>query len=197
MLVIFIKFQLLRDYKGLSQELINKIIKNSGLDRNFLSQEIEKIKSLSVSKKIDEKKIITLLNNENNIDFDNLRDSCLEANKIDLNKNLGNILIQNDKAYFYISNLSIRIEKLLALNELLIKNNNIDIAIESVMPRIFWKDKPIFKKQLKIWDLDKLQKAKKIIFETEIIVKTKLSSLNNILIKKLLIDLCSLADASA
>ena len=186
-----------KDYKGLNQELINRLIKNSGLDRNFLTQEIEKIKSLSLSKEINEEKIMKLINNEYNIDFDNLRDSCLEANKIDLNKNLGNILIQNEKAYFYINNLTNRIQKLLDLNKLLNENNNVDLAIEEVKPKIFWKDKPIFKKQLKFWNLYKLEKAKKIIFETEIIIKTKLNSLSNILIKKLLIDLCNLADTNA
>jgi len=63
-------------------------------------------------------------------------------------------------------------------------------------PKIFWKDKPIFKKQLKIWNIEKLKKAEKTIFQTEIIIKTKLSSLGDLLVKKLLIELCSLADAS-
>ena len=38
-------------------------------------------------------------------------------------------------------------------------------------PKIFWKDKPIFKKQLKIWNIKKLEKAKKITFQTEILLK--------------------------
>ena len=69
--------------------------------------------------------------------------------------------------------------------------------MDAMKPKIFWKDKPIFKKQLKIWNLEKLEKAKKIIFQTEIIIKTKFNFLSDILIKKLLIELCSLADTSA
>ncbi len=187
----------LKDYQGLSQELVNMLIKNSGMDRKVLGQEIEKIKGLFLTKKIEQEKIFKLINNAYNVDFDNLRDSCLEANKKDLNKNLGNISLQSEKAYFYLNNLSNRIQKLLDLNELLIKNNNIDSAMDSMKPKIFWKDKPIFKKQLKIWNVEKLEKAKKTIFQTEIIIKTKLSSLSDILIKKLLIELCNLADTSA
>ena len=50
------------------------------------------------------------------------------------------------------------------------------------------------KKQLKIWNKEKLEKAKRITYQTEIVIKTKLSSLSDILIKKLLIELCQLAD---
>ena len=72
---------------------------------------------------------------------------------------LGNISLQSEKAYFYLSNLSARIQKLLDLNKLLIENNNVDLAIDAMKPKIFWKDKPVFKKQLKIWDLEKLEKT--------------------------------------
>tara|TARA_Y100000590_G_scaffold455292_1_gene603656 strand:- start:664 stop:1668 length:1005 start_codon:yes stop_codon:yes gene_type:complete len=187
----------LKDYQGLNQELINILIKNSGLDRKFLSQEVEKIKGLFLTKKIEQEKVLKLINNAYNLDFDNLRDSCLGAKKRDLNKNLGNISLQNDKAYFYLATLSNRIEKLLDLNEILIENNDIDVAMNIIKPKIFWKDKPVLKKQLEVWDLKKLEKAKKILFQNEIVIKTKLNSLSDVLIKKMLIELCILADSSA
>ena len=184
-------------FEGLNQELINLLIKNSGEDRKVLSQEIEKIKGLFLNKKIEEEKLIKLINDVHNVDFDQLRDSCLEANKTSLNKNLGSISLQNEKAYLYLSNLNNRIEKLLILNELLIKNKNIDIAIETIKPKIFWKDKPIFKKQLKIWNGNKLVKAKRNILRTEIIIKTRMNYLSDILIKKLLIELCGIASSTS
>ncbi len=187
----------LNGFEGLNQELINLLIKNSGEDRKVLSQEIEKIKGLFLNKKIEEEKLIKLINDVHNVDFDQLRDSCLEANKTSLNKNLGSISLQNEKAYLYLSNLNNRIEKLLILNELLIKNKNIDIAIETIKPKIFWKDKPIFKKQLKIWNGNKLVKAKRNILRTEIIIKTRMNYLSDILIKKLLIELCGIASSTS
>ena len=186
----------LKDYQGLNQELINMLVKNSGADRKVLSQEIEKIKGLFFNKKIEQNKLDELINNPYNVDFDNLRDSCLEANKTDLNKNLGNISLQNEKAYFYLSILSNRVQKLLDLNELLNEKNNVDLAIDGFKPKIFWKDKPSFKKQLKVWNINKLEKAKKTIFDTEIIIKTKLGSFGDVLIKKLLIELCILANSN-
>ncbi len=191
-LSIYIRSKL-KDYQGLTQELINLLIKNSGIDRKVLSQEIDKMKGLFVNKKIQNEKLMKLINNAYNIDFDNLRDSCLGADKKKLNRNLGNISLQNEKAYFYLGNLSARIEKLLDLNKLLIDNNSVDNAINSIKPKIFWKDKPILEQQLKIWNQEKLESAKKIILGTEVTIKTKMSSISDVLIKKLLIDLCSLA----
>ena len=191
-LSIYIRSKL-KDYQGLTQELINLLIKNSGIDRKVLGQEIDKMKGLFVNKKIQNEKLMKLINNAYNIDFDNLRDSCLGADKKNLNRNLGNISLQNEKAYFYLGNLSGRIEKLLDLNKLLIDNNSVDNAINSIKPKIFWKDKPILEQQLKIWNQEKLESAKKIILGTEVTIKTKMSSISDVLIKKLLIDLCSLA----
>ena len=54
-----------------------------------------------------------------------------------------------------------------------------------------------FKKQLKIWNSKKLEEAKKIILQTEIVVKTKFNSLSDVLIKKLLVELCCLAEPTS
>ncbi|MBO6484580.1 MAG: DNA polymerase III subunit delta [Pelagibacteraceae bacterium] len=183
-------------YVGLNQEIINLLIRNSGLDRQVLSGEVDKIKGLFLDKKINREKLITLVNNAYNLDFNNLRDASLSADKEMLNKNLGNIMLQNEDAYFYLNNLNFRIEKLLKLNEEFQKHKNIEVAMDNIRPRIFWKDKPIFYKQIKIWNLKKLEEAKKIMVETEILIKTKLNNYNNILIKNLLVKLCNKAASS-
>ena len=119
------------------------------------------------------------------------------GNKIELNKNLGQISIGTEKAYLYLGSLNSRVEKLIDLNKLLAEKNDIDLTIDTAKPRIFWKDKVNFKKQLKIWNSRKLEEAKKIIFQTEIVVKTKLNSLSDVLIKKLLVELCCLAEPTS
>ena len=187
----------LRNYQGLTQEIINLLIKNSDTDRKILNNEIEKIKGLFIHKKIIKEKIIDLINNPSNIDFDNLKNSCLEGNSLTLNENLSNISLQNEKSYFYLANLANRMNKLQILNDLLEKNKNVDLALGLVKPKIFWKDLPIFKKQLKIWNKNKLNKANKIILSTEILIKTKLNTLSDILIKKMLIELCQIARSSS
>jgi DNA polymerase III delta subunit len=71
------------------------------------------------------------------------------------------------------------------------------MAIENMKPKIFWKDKPVFLKQIKKWNSEKLEKAKEVIIETEIKMKTKLNNYNNILIKYLLIRLYQIADSTS
>lgn len=187
----------LEGYHGLTQEIINFLIKNSDTDRKIINSEIEKIKGLFIDKKIVKEKIIDLINNPSNIDFDNLKNSCLEGNKLDLNKNLSNISLQNERSYFYLANLTNRIDKLKILNDLVEKYKNVDSALDLMRPKIFWKDMPIFKKQLKIWNKNKIKKANKLILNNEILIKTKLNSLSDVLIKKMLIELCEIAGSNS
>ena len=179
----------LEGYNGLTQQIINFIINNSGLDRKTISNEIDKIKSLFLDKKIKIDRLPELLNNNNNLDFNDVRDSCLEANREKLNNNLSNVIFQNENSYFYISVLINRIEKLINLNVELKKEKNLEKAINSIKPPIFWKDKPIFFKQMQIWNENKLRDAKKMLFEAEINIKKNGSSNNIILIKNLIVNL--------
>ena len=184
-------------FSGLNQEIVNLLIDNSGFDRKVLSNEIDKIKVLFLDKRIKIDKRESLINNTYNLDFDKLRDSCLEGNKEKLNQNLGNIVLQNEDAYFYLSNLNLRIERLLKLQKQYKIDKNMDVAIENMRPKVFWKDKPIFIKQIGRWNLEKLEKAKKILIDTEIKMKTRLNNYNNTLIKNLIINLYRIAKSTS
>ena len=184
-------------FSGINQEIINLLIDNSGFDRKVLSNEIDKIKVLFLDKRIKIDKLESLINNTYNLDFEKLRDSCLEGNAEKLNQNLGNIVLQNEDAYFYLSSLNIRIEKLLKLQKQYKIDKNMDIAIENMKPKVFWKDKPIFIKQVGKWNLEKLEKAKKILIDTEIKMKTRLNNYNNTLIKNLIINLYRIAKSTS
>ena len=72
-----------------------------------------------------------------------------------------------------------------------------EVAIENVKPKVFWKDKPIFIKQVEKWNLKKLEKAKKMLIDTELKMKTRLNNYNNILIKNLIIDLYKIAKSTS
>ena len=180
----------LNGYSGLSQQSINFLIDNAGLDRKTLSYEIDKIKSLFLDKKIKFEKLLEVLNSANNLDFNDIRDNCLGAEKEKLNKNLGNVILQNEEAYFYLSILGNRIEKLSVINDGCKNINDAEKVIDSLRPPIFWKDKPTFYKQIKKWDTKKLNEAKKMPFDTEILIKTKANMNNNTLIKNLIVKLC-------
>ena len=187
----------LKNYSGLTQEVINFLIDNSGLDRKTLSYEIEKIQSLFLDKTIKFERLIKLVNNKYNIDFDNIRDACFSADKEKLNRNLGNIVLQNDNVYFYLNSLNSRIEKLNDLSNQYEKERNIEKAIDTLRPPIFWKDKPNFYKQIKKWNVKKLEEAKKMVFQTEVLIKIKMNSNNNTLIKNLIINLYNKAASTS
>ncbi|MDC3021424.1 DNA polymerase III subunit delta [Pelagibacteraceae bacterium] len=187
----------LEGYRGLSQQMINFLISNSGLNRKTLFHEIKKIKSLFSDKNIDIKKLPELLNNNNNLDFDDLRDYCLSAEKEKLNYSLGSVAFQNENAYFYLGILGARIEKLLNLNYLLKKEKNLDKAIDTIKPPIFWKDKPIFYKQMKKWNIKKLKEAKGTLFKTELKIKKNANLNNNVLLKNLIINLYEKAESTS
>ena len=189
--------QKLKDYSGVTQQMINFLIKNCNLDRKTLSGEIDKIKCLFIDKKISSDKLPELLNNNNNLDFNSVRDACFSADKTNLNENLGNIVLQNENAYFYLNILSNRIEKLINLNYELKKEKNIEKAIDKMKPPIFWKDKPTFYKQIRRWNSEKLEQARKILFDAEIQLKVNANLNNNILIKNLIVNLYQKASSTS
>ena len=69
--------------------------------------------------------------------------------------------------------------------------------IENVKPKIFWKDKPSFLKQIKKWNSKKLNEAKKILVETEIQMKTKFNNYNSVLIKNLVLRIYQIANSTS
>ena len=64
-------------------------------------------------------------------------------------------------------------QRLLSMKELQNNHNNLDSLLNSCKPPIFWKDKPIVKKQLAIWKLKDLKEIISDINNTEIICKKK------------------------
>jgi DNA polymerase-3 subunit delta len=187
----------LEGYTGLSQQMINFLISNSGLNRKTLFHEINKIKSLFSDKKIHIEKLPELLNNNNNLEFDDVRDYCLCDEKEKLNYSLGSVTFQNENAYFYLGILGARLEKLLNLNYMLKEEKSLEKAVDTIKPPIFWKDKPIFNKQLKKWNIKKLKEAKRILFKTELQIKKNANLNNNVLLKNLIINLYEKAEATS
>ena len=75
------------------------------------------------------------------------------------------------------------------------KNGDLSEAINRLKPPIFWKDKNTFFSQAKLWDLSSLNNAISKTYETEIKIKSMGDLNKNILIKKLLLDICLLASS--
>jgi DNA polymerase-3 subunit delta len=186
----------LKEYQGLTPQVINYIIENTGLNRDKVNNEIQKIISCFKDKKIDLKKIELLLNLTTNDDFNELKNEVLKGNKTKANKLLSETIFETENYFFYLNSLNQRINKLREIESLRKQTPNIESIIDSLKPPIFWKEKPILLEQAKKWNEIKLQKAIKSTYATEIEMKSNSSIRKDLLIKNLLVELCSSANAS-
>ena len=75
------------------------------------------------------------------------------------------------------------------------KNGGLSQAIDKMKPPIFWKDKKNFTDQAHLWSSDKLKIAIAKTYDAEIFIKSNSEINKNLLIKKLLLDICLLANA--
>jgi len=158
----------------LPRDAINLLIEKSNNDRDNLKSEIEKIASFSLTKKkIDIEDIKSIINFSGEHKSDNLVNECLCGNINQYKKILSELYTGTLNQVFLLRILSIKIQRLLTIKEQQNKNNHLENLLNTTRPPIFWKEKPIVKKQLSIWSLNEL---KKIIYEintTETLCKTK------------------------
>ncbi len=181
------------DYEGLSTENINLILNSVGLDRVKLNNELEKVKTLFKNKRINTKELQVLLNINTNDDFNLLKDQALLGNKLKTNKLLGETNFEGEKIVFYLSSINQRLKKLSEIYRT--SPTNLEKGVSELKPPIFWKDKPNFVLQAQKWSLSKVKKIQQKTFNLEIKVKSNSLIDKNLLIKKLILDICLLANA--
>ena len=186
----------LSDYQGLSTQVINFIIQNTGLDRSKVNNEIEKIKSCFLEKKINLEKIDLLLNIKTNDDFNKLKDEALKGNKIKTNKLLADTVFEPESNIYYLNSINQRINKLYEIEKMKQNNSNTETLVSSLKPPIFWKDKPVLIEQTNKWNENKIKKALEKTYTVELQIKTGSAIKNDLLIKNLMIDLCTVANSA-
>ena len=156
----------------LSREVINLLIEKSNSDRNNLRNEIEKIKSYSLTKKnIELDEIKSLINFSGDYKSDNLVNECLCGNILQYKKIISELYASTVNQIFLLRILSNKIQRLLKIKEQANKSESIDTLINNSKPTIFWKEKPLVKKQLNLWSLDDLKKMIDDINSTELLCK--------------------------
>jgi len=167
---------------SISQQLINILIERSRGDRKNLKNELQKIESFSLNKKnINFQEIIKLTNLADNYSASELIDHCLAKNT----KKTVTILNENNYSdednMIIIKTLLNKLKRLLKIHDLIDEKSNIDQAVSSFKPPIFWKDKPIVTQQLRSWGKKEL---KDLIFESnsvELLIKKNSAIAKNIL----------------
>ena len=186
----------LKDFQGMTSQIINFITQNTGLDRNKLNNEIDKIISCFSDKKVDIKKIDSLLNNRTNDDFNLLKDEALKGNKINTNRLLAETVFEIENNIYNLNSINQRINRLNEIQNMKQGNLNIDSIISNLKPPVFWKDKAMLLEQSKKWNKNKIKKALKRTYNTEIEMKSNSSIRKDLLIKNLIIDLCVTANSA-
>jgi len=177
----------------ISQQSINLIINRCRGDRQNLKNELNKIENFIKNKKrIEISEILQLTNLAENYSVTELVDNCLAKNK---NKTL-NILNENN---YNLEDCIIVIRTMLAKSKRLLKlfqeikiSNNIDSAISSIKPPIFWKDKQIVKDQINKWSHKNIELLIFKINEIELLIK-KNSSISLSVLSDFIIEQASTA----
>ena len=70
------------------------------------------------------------------------------------------------------------------------------MAVTNLKPPIFWKDKPVLIEQAKKWNKIKILTALNKTYETELQLKSNSSIKKDLLIKNLIVDLCSVVNSA-
>ena len=179
----FIISQFFRNKKiSISQQLINILIERSRGDRKNLNNELAKIESFSLNKKnINLQEIIRLTNLADNYDASELVDHCLAKNT----RKTATILNENNYTdednIIIIRTLLSKLKRLAKIYELVDEKNNIENAISSFRPPIFWKDKTLVIQQVKAWKKNELENLIYRSNEVEFLIKKNSSTGKNIL----------------
>ena len=166
----------------ISQQLINVLIERSRGDRKNLNNELEKIENFSLNKKnlnIDE--IIKLTNLADNYSASELVDHSLAKNTRKTLTILNENSYSDEDNIIIIRTLLAKLKRLVKIYELVDEKNNIEQAVSTCKPPVFWKDKPLVIQQIKSWKKDHL---KNLIYKTneiELSIKKNSTLAKNIL----------------
>ena len=166
----------------ISQQLINVLIERCRGDRKNLNNELAKIEGFSLNKKnISLQEIIKLTNLADNYSASELIDHSLAKNTRKTATILNENNFSNEDNILIIRTLLAKLKRLVKIYELVDGKHNIDHAVSSFKPPVFWKDKPLVTQQMRSWGKNKLEN---LIYESnkiELLIKKNSSMGKNIL----------------
>ena len=167
---------------SISHLSINTIIDKMNDDRSSLLNELEKIKLYTANnKKLDDEKIIKLINLNENHSIAELVDSCLVKNKKKTIRILRDNNYNNDDCILITRIFLSKLKLIIKLSKEYEYNNNLDLTISSAKPPIFWKDKEIIKQQINKWKTENLKTMLYEINKIELLIKKNINNSVNLL----------------
>ena len=161
------------NYKiSISQETINLLVSRCNGDRGHLKSELDKILVFIQDKKsINLEQIHRLTNLSENFTINELVDTSLSKNSQKASEIISESNYKSEDGIIILRTFLQKAKRLLNLYEKQDENENYDSLINNYTPPIFWKDKPIVKKQLENWTKQKIKNLIININKTEIFLK--------------------------
>tara|TARA_B100000029_G_scaffold322742_1_gene315113 strand:- start:8314 stop:9309 length:996 start_codon:yes stop_codon:yes gene_type:complete len=174
----------------ISSENINLLIDKCCGDRKNLQNEMNKILNFCFEKKkITTEEITKLINLYEDENIFELIDLCLIKNRNKVIKKINSTTYGKNETIALLRTFLSRLKRLIILKKLMINNEDIHSAINTYKPPIFWKEKDIVQKQMKIWSLAQMYILVEQLNNLEIRYK-KNSELSNNLILDLILNTC-------
>tara|TARA_B100000941_G_scaffold286780_1_gene260896 strand:+ start:101 stop:1093 length:993 start_codon:yes stop_codon:yes gene_type:complete len=156
----------------ISREALNIIVEKCRGNRDSLNSELSKIKLFLYKKnKIDIDSVSKLVNLSENFSVSELVDNCLAQDKKKLIKIINENNYTHDDCMLILRTLLIKSKRIYQILNDIEKNADIETAIRNFKPIIFWKDKDIVKKQVKIWSKSSIENLIKKANDTELLIK--------------------------
>ena len=171
------------NYKiSISSETINLLVSRCNGDRGHLKSELDKILIYMHNKKnINLEEIHKLTNLAENFSINELVDTSLLKNLQKTSEIINESNYKSEDGILILRTFLQKAKRLLNLYEKQNENTNLDILIDNYRPPIFWKDKPIIKKQLENWSMQRIKDLIININKTEEFLK-KNSSISLLLV---------------
>tara|TARA_B100000886_G_scaffold211296_1_gene146322 strand:- start:1019 stop:2005 length:987 start_codon:yes stop_codon:yes gene_type:complete len=177
------------NYKvSISQEAINLLVSRCNGDRGYLKNELDKVLVYMHDRKsINLEEIYKLTNLSENFSINELVDTSLSKNFKKTTEIINESSYKLDDGIIILRTYLQRAKRLLNIYEKQNNNTDWDSLINNYKPPIFWKDKPIIKKQLENWSKSKIKDLINNINKTEIYFK-KNSSVSLLLVFNLIYE---------
>ena len=165
------------NYKiSISQEAINLLVSRCNGDRGHLKSELNKVLIYMHGKKnINLEEIYKLTNLSENFSINELVDNSLSKNYQKISEIINESNYKLEDGMIILRTFLQKAKRLLNIYEKQDNNINFDSLINNYKPPIFWKDKPVIKKQLENWSKSKIKDLINNINKTETYLKTNSS----------------------
>ena len=166
------------NYKiSISQETINILVNRCNGDRGHLKSELDKIFIYMQDKRsINLEEIYKLTNLAENFSVNELVDNSLSKNSQKTSEIINECNYRSEDGILILRTFLLKAKRLLKLYEKHDGNMGYENLINNYSPPIFWKDKPIVKRQLENWSKSKMNDLIAKINKTEIFLKKNSSN---------------------